>query len=74
VVAFITANQDKNIQLTFVGDKTYRTVLQPNDRKAIVRLAELARVLSGMEQIRKEQKEANLKIKFVEKKMEEEKE
>ncbi len=74
VVAFIAANQDKNIQLTFVGDRTYRTVLQPNDRKAIVRLAELARVLSGMEQIRKEQKEANLKIKFVEKKMEEEKE
>jgi hypothetical protein len=74
VVSFIAANQDKNIQLTFIGDKTYRTALQPNDRKAIDRLAELARVLSGMEQIRKEQKEANLKIKFVEKKMKEEKE
>jgi hypothetical protein len=69
VVSFIAANQDKNIQLTFVGDKTYRTAMQPNDRKAIVRLTELARVLSGMEEIRNEKKEAELKIKFVEKKM-----
>jgi hypothetical protein len=43
--------------------------MQPNDRKAIVRLTELARVLSGMEEIRNEKKEAELKIKFVEKKM-----
>jgi hypothetical protein len=71
VVAFITEHADKNIQLTFVGDKTYRTAMQPNDRKAIVRLTDLARVLSGMEEIRKERKEAELKIKFVSKKMEE---
>jgi hypothetical protein len=69
VVNFIVEHPDKNIQLTFIGDKTYKTAMQPNDRKAIVRLTELARVLSGMEQIRNEQKEANLKIKFVEKKM-----
>jgi hypothetical protein len=71
VVAFITEHADTNIQLTFVGDKTYRTAMQPNDRKAIVRLTDLARVLSGMEEIRKERKEAELKIKFVSKKMEE---
>ena len=34
VVGFIVANQDKNIQLTFIGDKTYRTAMQKNDRKA----------------------------------------
>ena len=71
VVGFIVANQDKNIQLTFIGDKTYRTAMQKNDRKAIVELIELARILSGMEEIRKQQKEANLKIQFVTRKIEE---
>ena len=71
VVGFIIANQDKNIQLQFVGDKTYRTAMQKNDRKAIVELAELARILSGMEEIRKQQKEASLKIQFVSRKIEE---
>ena len=71
VVGFIVANQDKNIQLTFIGDKTYRTAMQKTDRKAIVELVELARILSGMEEIRKQQKEANLKIQFVTRKIEE---
>ena len=71
VVGFILANQDKNIQLQFIGDKTYRTAMQKNDRKAIVELAELARILSGMEEIRKQQKEASLKIQFVSRKIEE---
>jgi len=71
VVGFIVANQDKNIQLTFVGDKTYKTAMQKNDRKAIVELTGLARILSGMEEIRKQQKEANLKIQFVTRKVEE---
>ena len=71
VVGFIVTNQDKNIQLQFIGDKTYRTAMQKNDRKAIVELAELARILSGMEEIRKQQKEANLKIQFVTRKIEE---
>ena len=71
VVGFIVANQDKNIQLTFIGDKTYRTAMQKNDRKAIAELSELAHILSGMEEIRKQQKEANLKIQFVTRKIEE---
>ena len=73
VTGFIVANADKNIQLTFMGDKTYRTAIQKNDRKAIVELTELARILSGMEEIRKQQKEANLKIQFVTRKIEERK-
>ena len=71
VAGFIVANADKNIQLTFIGDKTWRTAMQKNDRKAFVELTELARILSGMEEIRKQQKEANLKIQFVTRKMEE---
>lgn len=72
VVGFIVANRDKNIQLQFIGDRTYKTVMQPNDRKAIAELSRLARILSAMEQIRKDKKEANLKIEFVTRKMQEE--
>lgn len=71
VVGFIVANQDKNIQLQFIGDKTYRTAMPKNDRKAIAELTELARILSGMEEIRKQQKESSLKIQFVSRKIEE---
>lgn len=71
VAGFIVANADKNIQLTFIGDKTWRTAMQKNDRQAFVELTELARILSGMEEIRKQQKEANLKIQFVTRKIEE---
>ena len=71
VIGFVVANQDKNIQLTFIGDKNYKTAMQKNDRKAITELVNLARILSGMEEIRQQQKEANLKIQFVTRKMEE---
>ncbi|WP_455671892.1 hypothetical protein [Phocaeicola sp.] len=73
VIGFIMANPDKNIQLQFIGDKTYKTAMQPNDRKAIVQLSELSRILAAMEQIRKDKKEANLKIEFVTRKMQEDK-
>lgn len=71
VADFIVAHRDKNIRLRFIGDKTYNAVMQKTDRQAIVELTGLARILSAMEQIRKEQKEANLKIQFVTRKMEE---
>ncbi|MGP1476778.1 MAG: hypothetical protein ACTTJK_04870 [Phocaeicola sp.] len=69
VTAFVVQHENENIQLTFNGDRTYRTVMQLNDRKALVELTNLARVLSGIEEIKKEQKEANLKIEFVKRKM-----
>lgn len=72
VAAFIVANKDKkSIRLEFVGDRTYKTVMQPSDVKAIVAVTDLARILSGMEQIRQQQKEARLKIQFVQRKMQE---
>ena len=45
--------------------------MQASDRKAFVELSNLARILSGIEQIKKEQKEANRKIEFVKRKMQE---
>lgn len=72
VIGFIVANRDaKSLKLEFIGDKTYRTAMYSNDIKAIAQVSDLARILLSMEEIRKEQKEANLKIKFVTKKMEE---
>lgn len=72
VVAFIVANRDaKSLKLEFIGDRSYRTIMYAKDIQAIVRVSELARILSSMEQIRSEQKEARLKIQFVTRKMEE---
>lgn len=72
VIAFITANQDKKrIRLEFIGDRNYKTTMQPNDIKAIAELSRLAQVLSSIEAIKKEQNEANLKIRFVNRKIEE---
>lgn len=72
VIAFIIANQDKKrIRLEFIGDRNYKTTMQPNDIKAIAELSRLAQVLSSIEAIKKEQNEANMKIRFVNRKVEE---
>ena len=56
VIAFITANQDKKrIRLEFIGDRNYKTTMQPNDIKAIAELSRLAQILSSIEAIKKEQ-------------------
>ena len=72
VIGFIIANKDaKSLKLEFIGDRTYRTLMYSPDIKAIVQVARLAQILSAMEEIRKEQKEANLKIQFLNKKISE---
>lgn len=72
VIAFIKANQDKKrIRLEFIGDRNYKTTMQPNDIKAIAELSRLAQILSSIEAIKKEQNEANMKIRFVNRKVEE---
>ena len=71
VIGFVIANQDKKISIDYNGERKYHTTMQRNDVKAIVELSELSRVLSGIEQIKKEQKEAELKIRFVNRKIDE---
>lgn len=72
VAAYIAANKDKkSLRLEFIGDRNYKTTMYAGDIKAITEVSNLARILAGMEEIRKEQKEANLKIQFVTRKMEE---
>ena len=72
VIAFIVSNRDKkSLKLEFIGDRKFVTYLYANDIKAIAAVNDLAKVLSAMEEIRKEQKEARLKIQFVTRKMQE---
>ena len=71
VIAFIVTNKANNLKLQFIGDKTYTTLMTNSDREAIYKLSELAKTLSSIEQIKKEKDEANLKIRFVKRKMEE---
>lgn len=71
VIAFIVTNKANNLKLQFIGDKTYTTSMTNSDREAIYKLSELAKTLSSIEQIKKEKDEANLKIRFVKRKMEE---
>lgn len=71
VIAFIVTNKANNLKLQFIGDKTYTTSMTNSDREAIYKLSELAKTLSSIEQIKKDKDEANLKIRFVKRKMEE---
>ncbi len=71
VIAFIVTNKANNLKLQFIGDKTYTTSMTNSDREAIYKLSELAKTLSSIEQIKKDKDEANLKIRFVKRKMQE---
>ena len=71
VIGFIYLNQDKNIRVNYLGERPYTTTLTPNDRKAAAEVYELAKILSSITEIKKNMDEANLKIEFVKRKMQE---
>lgn len=70
VIEFLNHNKDKNIRIEYIGGRSYKTTMLPNDRQAVAGIYELAQILSAMQQIKKEQEEANLKIGFINKKKE----
>lgn len=70
VMGFLYLNRDKNIKVEYIGDRKYSFTMTPADRQALAGIYELSQLLSAIEQIKKEQEEANLKIQFVTKKME----
>ena len=70
VIEFLNLNKDKNIRVEFVGDRKYTTTMTPADRQAVAGVYELAQILSAMQQIKKEQEDANLKIGFIHNKKE----
>ena len=70
VMGFLYLNKDKNIKVNYQGERPYSTNMTPADRQALASVYELAQLLSSMTEI-KNMEEANLKIEFVKKKMEE---
>lgn len=70
VMGFLYLNRDKNIRVQFLGERDFSTVMTPADRQALAGIYELSQLLSGITQIRKEIEEANLKIEFITRKME----
>ena len=67
VMAFIRLNNDKNLRLTFSGEKTFHTNLLPDDRKALVAVYALAEHLTAMAQTREGIDEAQRRIDFYKK-------
>ena len=70
VMGFLYLNRDKIIKVENIGDRKYTTTMTPADRQALAGIYELSQLLSSIGQIKKEQEEANLKIQFVTKKIE----
>lgn len=73
VMGFLYLNKDKNIKVNYQGERPYSITMTAADRQALASVYELAQLLSSMTEIKKNMEEANLKIKFVKKKMEERK-
>lgn len=71
VMGFLYLNKDKNIKVNYLGEHPYSTNMTATDRQALASVYELAQLLSSMAEIKKNIEEANLKIEFVKKKMEE---
>lgn len=69
VIAFIVMHRNDPIRVEYQGDRNFVTTMLPADKKAIADVYELAQVLGGMEQIRKEKKEAELHSEFIRRKM-----
>ncbi|MGL5937412.1 MAG: hypothetical protein ACRCZY_00275 [Phocaeicola sp.] len=72
VINFIAEHPNEKVTLHFLGSKKYSVLMDKNDCKAIAELRELTAVLSSLRQIDAERKEAQLKIDFVLRKMNEE--
>lgn len=72
VMGFIYLNHNNNLRVEFLGERKYSTTMLPADRQALKETYELSQVLSAIEQANKEKEEANLKIGFLTRKMEEE--
>ena len=69
VIPFIVNNQDQRITVTFIGDKNHSYTLSNAEKSAAVEVSKLANVLHTLTEIQKAKQEANLKLRFVEKRM-----
>lgn len=70
VMDFLYLNHDKNIRIEFIGDRKHAITMSADDKKALVGIYELTKILHSIEQLKKEHKEANLKLEFVQRNIE----
>ena len=66
VMHFIADNQNSDLRVDFVGDRTYTTHLTRADRQAAHAILELATVLDSIAQVKADMEECHLKIGFLE--------
>lgn len=71
VMGFIYLNHDKNLRVEYLGERKYTTTMSVSDRQALKETYELSQILSAIEQAKKEKEEANLRIGFITRKIEE---
>lgn len=74
VIDFLNLNKDKNIRVEYLGDRTYKTTMSATDRQAVAEVYKLTKILSSIQEIKKEQEAARLKIEFIHKKKEQKQE
>lgn len=69
VIEFICLNKNKNLKVEYRGDHKFTTTMRLTDRQAASAVYELYTILAALENIRKEQEEAQLKVRFITQKM-----
>lgn len=69
VIDFIAAHKDQNLKVQFIGDRSYNTTMTAADRQAAASISELAGLLNRITELNKAKEEAQLKIRYIEKRM-----
>ncbi|MDR1005097.1 MAG: hypothetical protein LBL97_08900 [Prevotellaceae bacterium] len=69
VIGFVGMNSDQTIRVTYLGERTFTTTMSADDRRAAKSLSRLSQLLTTLTHIRKEKEEANLKLEFVKRNM-----
>ena len=69
VIDFIAAHQGENLKVQFIGDRSFNTTMTAPDRQAAASVSELATLLSRVAELNKAKEEAQLKIRYIERRI-----
>lgn len=69
VIDFIAAHKDQNLKVEFIGDRSYNTSMTAGDRQAAASISELASLLNRITALNQAKEEAQLKIRYIEKRI-----
>jgi len=65
VIQFICDNHNGKLKVEYIGSKTYSTWLTPVEKNAVIRVNELATVLSDIDRLKKEIQKAQSRIEYL---------